>query len=257
MADTGLLVPATLMVRLGLEFLVNEMVRSAGKVGEVLPGRKVLTLVAVILAGATHIDHADRLRAGATARVLPFRVMAPFTLGTFLRAFTFAHVRQLDRVIAGAIRRAWGLGAGPKDDPVTIDLDSTVVEVHGKEKQGAAYGYTKVLGYHPLLATRAGTGKVLHARLRKVSSQRGVKRFCEELVARAGPGPPEPSPCGPTRASSAGTWSRSSTATTSPGRSPCPRTRACERRSPPSTSTAGSTSPTPTVVGPRWPRRAT
>jgi hypothetical protein len=41
-----------------------------------------------------------------------------------------------------------------------------------------------VLGYHPILATRAETGEVLHARLRKGSSQRGVNRFVEELVAR-------------------------------------------------------------------------
>src|SRR6202043_2321978 len=66
----------------------------------------------------------------------------------------------------------------------TIDLDSTICEVHGKQKQGTAYGYTKVLGYHPLLATRASTGEVLHARLRKGSSQRGTKRFTEELIAR-------------------------------------------------------------------------
>ena len=66
-ADAGLIVPATLMVRLGLEQLVDQMVRLRGRVGGALPGRKVLTLVAAILAGATHIDHADRLRAGATA----------------------------------------------------------------------------------------------------------------------------------------------------------------------------------------------
>jgi hypothetical protein len=144
----------------------------------------VLTLVASIMAGGTHIDHADRLRAGATGRVLPFRVMAPSTLGTFLRAFTFGHVRQLDRVIAEAIRRAWSLGAGPGAAAMTIDLDSTICAVHGKQKQGAAYGYTRVLGYHPILATRADTGEVLHARLRKGSSQRGAKRFAEELIAR-------------------------------------------------------------------------
>jgi hypothetical protein len=183
-ADAGLVVPATLMVRLGLEQLVNETVRLRGRVGGALPGRKVLTLVAAILAGATHIDHADRLRAGATARVLPFRVMAPSTLGTFLRSFTFGHVRQLDRVIAETIRRAWSAGAGPKEEAMTIDLDSTIVEVHGKAKHGAAYGYTKVLGYHPLVATRAGTGEVLHTRLRKGSSQRGTKRFAAELIAR-------------------------------------------------------------------------
>jgi hypothetical protein len=68
---------------------------------------------------------------------------------------------------------------------MTIDMDSTICEVHGKQKQGTAYGYTRVLGYHPLLATRADTGEVLHARLRKGSSQRGHKRFVAELVARA------------------------------------------------------------------------
>jgi hypothetical protein len=183
-ADAGLIVPATLMVRLGLEALVNQTLRLVGRVGGALPGRKVLTLVAAVLAGGSHIDHANKLRAGATEEVLPFRVMAPSTLGTFLRAFTFGHIRQLDRVIAETIRRAWALGAGPGAAPVTIDLDSTICEVHGKQKHGAAYGYTKVLGYHPILATRADTGEVLHARLRKGSSQRGAKRFAEELIAR-------------------------------------------------------------------------
>jgi hypothetical protein len=183
-ADAGLILPATLAVRLGLESLVNRSVRLSGRVGGALPGRKVLTLVFSILAGGSHIDHADRLRAGATRRVLPFSVMAPSTLGTFLRAFTFGHVRQLDAVIAEALRRAWSLGAGPGTEPMTIDLDSTIVEAHGKHKQGAAYGYTHQLGYHPLLAVRSETGEVLHARLRKGSSQRGTKRFIEELVAR-------------------------------------------------------------------------
>jgi hypothetical protein len=80
-ADVGLTVPATLMMRLGLEALVNQTVRLVGRAGGALPGRKVLTLVAAILAGASHIDHANKLRAGATERVLPFRVMAPSTLG--------------------------------------------------------------------------------------------------------------------------------------------------------------------------------
>ncbi|MGH9243909.1 MAG: hypothetical protein ACRD29_06265 [Acidimicrobiales bacterium] len=62
------------------------------------------------MAGGSHIDHAEVLRSGGTARVLPFRVMAPSTLGTFLRAFTFGHVRQLDKVIGEVISRAWSAG---------------------------------------------------------------------------------------------------------------------------------------------------
>jgi Transposase DDE domain group 1 len=69
---------------------------------------------------------------------------------------------------------------------LVIDVDSFVGEVYGRLKQGAAYGYTKVLGYHPLLATRADTREVLHIRLRKGSAntQKGMLRFCDELIAR-------------------------------------------------------------------------
>jgi len=112
--------------------------------------------------------------------------MAPSTLGTFLRAFTFGHIRQLDRVLGEALRRAWALGAGPGSGRLVVDLDSTICEVCGKAKGGAGYGYTKKLGYHPILATRAGTGEVLHVRMRKgaANTQRGTGRFVEELVAR-------------------------------------------------------------------------
>ena len=96
--------------------------------------------------------------------------MAPSTLGTFLRCFSFGHVRQLDKVSEEMIARAWALGAGPGTEPMTIDMDSTICPVHGDHKQGAAFGYTHVLGYNPLLATRAETGEVLHIRFRKGSA---------------------------------------------------------------------------------------
>ena len=69
---------------------------------------------------------------------------------------------------------------------MTIDLDSTVCQVHGYHKQGTAYGYTRTLGYHPLLATRADTGEVLHARQRtgRANTARGAARFVDELAAR-------------------------------------------------------------------------
>jgi hypothetical protein len=185
-ANAGLLLVATLVVRLGLERLINATVQLSGRVGGARPGRKVLTLVHALVAGGSHIDHADLLRSGATGSVLGHRVMAPSTLGTFLRAFTFGHVRQLDSVLAEAVRRAWALGVGPGSEQLVIDLDSTICEVSGHDKQGAGYGYTKRLGYYPLLATRAWTGEVLHVRMRQGSAntQRGAKRFVEELVAR-------------------------------------------------------------------------
>ena len=68
-----------------LEALIDDTVELAGRVGGARPGRKVLTLAHAMIAGGTHIDHADMLRAGSTAAVLGHRVMTPSTLGTFLR----------------------------------------------------------------------------------------------------------------------------------------------------------------------------
>ena len=179
-ANAGLVAIATLMSRLGLETLANKWVRT----GSFAPGRKVCTLIAAMCAGATHIDHTDILRAGATQQVLGFRVMAPSTIGTFLRSFTFGFVRQLDAVAARLLANAWAAGAGPGETDLVIDLDSTICEVHGHAKHGAAYGYTKCLGYHPLVATRATTGEVLFSRMRKGSagSSRGINRFVDELA---------------------------------------------------------------------------
>ena len=184
-ADAGLVTVGTLMSRLGVGEVVDRAVRLGGRPGGASPGRKVLTLVASMLVGATHIDHADRLRAGATRRVLGFKVMAPSTLGTFLRSFTWGHVRQLDKAAEEVLARAWSAGAGPGTDPVTIDVDSTICEVSGKAKAGAAYGHTGELGYHPLVAARAETGEVLHTRLRKGSSQSGQVHFVAETIHRA------------------------------------------------------------------------
>ena len=84
-----------------------------------------------------------------------------------------------------------GAGAGPGEDQLVVDVDSFVGEVYGYGKQGAGYGYTHKRGYHPIIATRSGTGEVLHIRARKGSANtsRGALRFVEELiprVARAG-----------------------------------------------------------------------
>ena len=180
-ADAGLALVAVLSEKLGLESLVGELVDI-----HPFPGRRVATLVHAMVAGANFIDDADVLRSGATAEVLGHRVMAPSTLGTFLRRFSFGHVRQLDKVAEALLTRAWSAGAGPGAEPMTIDIDSTITPVRGDQKQGAAFGYTKVLGYHPLLGTRADTGEVLHIRFRKGSagSGRGAERFVRELVGR-------------------------------------------------------------------------
>jgi hypothetical protein len=186
-SNAGLLLPATLAQHLGVQELVDVHVDLGAVPGRANAGDKVVTLVASALAGGDCIDDADALRAGGTARVLGCTVKAPSTLGTFLRSFTWGHVRQLDRVTRELLARAWAAGAGPGATPLTIDLDSTICETYGLAKEGAHhFGYTHVRGYHPLLAVAAGTGDVLMARLRegRAHTARGAAHFLRETIGR-------------------------------------------------------------------------
>jgi hypothetical protein len=186
-SDAGIAMVATLAWRLGIERLVGRFVRlRRDRPGAHNAGRKVMALIYGMVLGADCIDDCEVLRAGRTRRLLGGWLPAPSTLGTFLRAFTFGHVRQLDRVLAETLTRAWRAGAGPGDQRLVVDVDSFLGEVHGYEKEGVGFGYTKQRGYHPMLASRADTGEVLHVRLRKgqAASARGVLRFAEELIAR-------------------------------------------------------------------------
>ena len=187
-ANAGVMLPALLADRLGLGVLVEETVDLGGRAGAANPGRKVMSLVSAMILGADCIEDCGVLRSGQTSAVLGHGVAAPSTLGTFLRAFTFGHVRQLDRVLGEGLRRAWLAGAGPGDQRLVVDVDSFVGEVFGYDKQGAGYGYTHKRGYHPIIATRADSGEVLHIRARKGSANtsRGALRFVEELIPRVG-----------------------------------------------------------------------
>jgi hypothetical protein len=150
-------------------------------------GRKVMALIFAMLLGADCIDDCELLRAGRTRRLLGGWLPAPSTLGTFLRAFTFGHVRQLDRLLAETLTRAWRTGAGPGSERLVVDVDSFIGEVHGYEKQGASFGYTKRRGYHPLMASRAGRPRpTAGAQLALLS----VGRLCAQVDG----GPVDPHP---------------------------------------------------------------
>ena len=98
-----------------------------------------------------------------------------------------ADARQLDRLSEIALTYVWQLGAGPGAERLVIDVDSTICAVCGRDKHGAGYGYTKRLGYHRLLASRANTGEILHTRFRRGNgnTQKRVPRFVRETVGRA------------------------------------------------------------------------
>jgi Transposase DDE domain group 1 len=109
---------------------------------------------------------------------------------SFLREFAFGHVRQLDAVAARLLARLHArtpLLAGI-DGPVLVDLDDTIIEVHGYAKQGSEYGYSGVRGLNALIATvttEHAASVITGQRLRKgaCGSARGAARMVADTLA--------------------------------------------------------------------------
>lgn len=184
----GGLVPVIgLAQRAGLGELAGERLTVASGAGHAA-GLKVSALVAGMVAGADSIDDMDLLRHGAMSRLFA-GVRAPSTLGTFLRAFTFGHVRQLDavaaRFTAGLAQQAPIIAAGAEVS--YLDIDDTVKATYGYAKQGAGYGYSGVKGLNALIATvstAATAPMIIATRLRKGSanSARGAARLVADAI---------------------------------------------------------------------------
>jgi Transposase DDE domain group 1 len=169
-------------------------------------GLKVTSLVAGMVAGADSIDDMALLRHGGMGRLF-VNAYAPSTLGSFLRSFTFGHVRQLDavasrfltRLATHAPRLVTPCGVGER---VMVDVDDTIIEVHGYAKQGSGYGYSGVRGLNALLgtvSTKDTAPVVVAQRLRKGScgSPRGAKRLVCDALKTINTLAPAPAPTKP------------------------------------------------------------
>jgi hypothetical protein len=186
----GLAPVLALAERAGLHDLVAGRVR-INTPGGVNPGLKVTALVAGMVAGADSIDDMDLLRHGGMGRLFT-GVRAPSTLGTFLRSFTFGHIRQLDAVAAGLLAnlaRVAPLLPGA-DQVAYLDIDDTVKATYGYTKQGAGYGYSGVKGLNALIATIStplAAPVIAATRLRKGSanSARGGARLVADALVAA------------------------------------------------------------------------
>jgi hypothetical protein len=187
MSCAGLVPAVALAQRAGLVELAGRHLSVPGGAG-VAAGAKVTGLVAGMVAGADSITGMDLLRHGGMGRLFD-GVRAPSTLGTFLRAFAFGHVRQLDavaaRFLAGLARHAPIISVG---EPVTyLDIDDTIRSTFGYSKQGAGYGYSGVKGLNALLAivsTASSAPVIVATRLRKGSanSARGAARLVADAI---------------------------------------------------------------------------
>src|SRR5258708_26515649 len=149
-----------------------------------------MTAIFSLLAGGEWVDDVNALRAGGLgAAILGMTPAAASTVGTFLRAFTSGHARQLDAVQEDLHQRAWAVGARPIEKVLRLDLDSPLIETYGLQKQGGMhFTYLHTRGYHPLLAVIAESGEGGHSRLRegRASSGRGPRGFARHALTRRG-----------------------------------------------------------------------
>jgi hypothetical protein len=184
----GLVPVAALAQQCGLAGLADEHLSVPTDKGS-NAGAKVSCLVAGMVAGADSIDDMTLLRHGAMGIVFD-RPYAPSTLGSFLREFAFGHVRQLDAVATRLLAQLHAhtpVLAGI-DGPVWVDLDDTIIEVHGYAKQGSGYGYSGVRGLNALIATVTTEHRapvITGQRLRKgaCGSARGAARIIADTLA--------------------------------------------------------------------------
>lgn len=187
-ANAGLMLPGTLAQKLGVSQVIDGRVDLSGRVGGANCGIKAMTVISALLAGAEWIDDVDVLRAGGSGITCGHEVRAPSTIGTWLRAFTWGHVRQLEAAAGEVLTRAWDAGGGPTcDEPVTVDVDSTFCETYGLGKQGAwKVNRDGQRGYHPLVSVINGYDQVAATRLREgpANDARGAQRFALETINR-------------------------------------------------------------------------
>jgi hypothetical protein len=122
----GLAPVVALGQRSGLAWLVADKLTVANT-GGVNAAVKMPALLAGMVAGADCIDDMDLLRHGGMNRLFTGG-RAPSTLGTFLRSFTFGHVRQLDSVTSALLARLAATSPLlPAAGTVTyVDVDDTV-----------------------------------------------------------------------------------------------------------------------------------
>jgi hypothetical protein len=146
LSHAGLVPLAALAERAGLRDLAAAHVRPAGDCGA-NAGLKTACLAAGMAAGADSIDDMDLLRHGAMEKVFG-GVRAPSTLGSFLRAFTWGNVSQLQKAHRQVLRNlAREAPLLPGAEALAfVDVDSTQKRVYGYGKEGATFGHTKIQG---------------------------------------------------------------------------------------------------------------
>ena len=173
----GSAVVGELVRRLGLIPSLDRAIEGAPRVGGVgrvkqrarglSAGQALVCVAESMLCGGDSMLDVERLRADVSGGELRAVADAPAasTACQLARRFRRTHLRAAEEalaVVANEFDRQLGRDVS---EAVTLDFDSTSVEVYGRRKPGAAVNYKGQLVYQPLLCSWAGRGRMLAGEL--------------------------------------------------------------------------------------------
>jgi hypothetical protein len=185
-AHAGLVLVRELAARLGLGELLGRLTVKRRRRG-FSPAQAVMGIVETLVAGGDCLDDSRLLRADhAQQRLRGHGLPEATTLGRFLRRFNIGHLAQLNLVLDALFARVQPLVA--RGGTVTLDIDASYVETHGREgsRQGARGTYAGRVCWHPLLCFIAETGEWLGVKLRNghAAAQTGALAFLDSCLRR-------------------------------------------------------------------------
>lgn len=168
--------------RLGLPGMIDSTVKVKERERGFKESEAVLGLAVSMITGGVCLDDLVILREEEAFKQIWRHgdIPHPTTMGDFLRRFDLGHIRQLESVIAQSFYAVYR--SGGKMPVITIDIDSTLDEVHGGKKEGARWAYTGVRALNPIMGFIRENGDWLHSRLRSgnVHTSQGAVSFIRE-----------------------------------------------------------------------------
>jgi len=164
-AHVGLHALGSFADRLGLGEALSGAIPWAGNGVPVHDRGKVLTQAALVLAGGGEscldIEH---LRLGED---LFGAVPSDTTVARAFHEIAPATRTEIASAVAGVRDKVWSRSAATTGaDPVVLDIDASLVEVHSENKEHAAPTFKRGYGFHPMFCFADATGETLAGLLR-------------------------------------------------------------------------------------------
>lgn len=152
--------------KLGLPQMIDKFVKVKARERGYRESEAVLGLAISMITGGVCLDDLVVLREEEAFKTIWRHgdIPHPTTMGDFLRRFDLGHIRQLESVNTQSFSKVYA--ASERMSTITMDIDSTLDEVHGSKKEGAQWAYTGIRALNPLMCFIRENGDWLHSRLR-------------------------------------------------------------------------------------------